>query len=119
MGASTGTNVWGALQLAAKMRDEGRQGAIVTLLCDSGERYLETYYNPQWVEHNIGDLTPWQAEIKRLCAYKKPGVTRLAGMASSFGGISQVWKIQPMCQIMRNRLRTAMPDNGQVRQGGF
>lgn len=68
VGASTGTNVWGALQLAAKMRDEGRQGAIVTLLCDSGERYLETYYNPQWVEHNIGDLTPWQAEIKRLCA---------------------------------------------------
>lgn len=68
VGASTGTNIWGALQLAARMRDEGRKGAIVTLLCDSGERYLETYYNPQWVEQNIGDLTPWQAEIKRLCA---------------------------------------------------
>ncbi|WP_313668030.1 PLP-dependent cysteine synthase family protein [Atlantibacter sp.] len=68
VGASTGTNVWGALQLAAKMRDEGRKGAIVTLLCDSGERYLETYYNPQWVEQNIGDLTPWQAEIARLTA---------------------------------------------------
>ncbi len=68
VGASTGTNVWGALRLAAQMRDEGRKGAIVTLICDSGERYLETYYNPQWVEQNIGDLTPWQAEIKRLCA---------------------------------------------------
>lgn len=68
VGASTGTNVWGALQLAAKMRDEGRKGAIVTLLCDSGERYLETYYNPQWVEQNIGDLAPWQAEIARLTA---------------------------------------------------
>lgn len=68
VGASTGTNVWGALQLAAKMRDEGRKGAIVTLLCDSGERYLETYYNPQWVEQNIGDLTPWQAQIARLTA---------------------------------------------------
>lgn len=68
VGASTGTNVWGALQLAARMRDEGRKGAIVTLLCDSGERYLETYYNPQWVAQNIGDLTPWQAEIARLMA---------------------------------------------------
>lgn len=68
VGASTGTNVWGALQLAARMRDEGRKGAIVTLLCDSGERYLETYYNPQWVAQNIGDLTPWQAEIARLTA---------------------------------------------------
>ena len=68
VGASTGTNVWGALQLAARMRDEGRKGAIVTLLCDSGERYLETYYNPRWVEQNIGDLTPWQAEIARLTA---------------------------------------------------
>lgn len=68
VGASTGTNVWGALQLAARMRNEGRKGAIVTLLCDSGERYLETYFNPQWVAQNIGDLTPWQAEIARLTA---------------------------------------------------
>lgn len=68
VGASTGTNVWGALRLAARMRDEGRKGSIVTLLCDSGERYLETYYNPQWVEQNIGDLSPWQAEINRLMA---------------------------------------------------
>lgn len=67
VGASTGTNMWGALQLAVRMRDAGQKGAIVTLLCDSGDRYLETYYNPQWVEQNIGDLTPWQAEIKRLC----------------------------------------------------
>jgi cysteine synthase A len=41
----------------------GRTGSIVTLLCDSGERYLETYYNPQWVQANIGDIAPWQAKI--------------------------------------------------------
>lgn len=39
VGASTGTNMWGVLQLAARMRKEGRTGSIVTLLCDSGERY--------------------------------------------------------------------------------
>lgn len=66
VGASTGTNMWGALQLAARMRDEGRTGSIVTLLCDSGERYLETYYNPEWVKASIGDTAPWTAEIARL-----------------------------------------------------
>ncbi len=58
VGASTGTNMWGVLQLAARMREEGRTGSIVTLLCDSGERYLESYYNPQWVADNIGDIAP-------------------------------------------------------------
>ncbi|PWC18548.1 PLP-dependent cysteine synthase family protein [Brenneria corticis] len=59
VGASTGTNVWGMLQLAKRMRAQGKQGAIVTLLCDSGERYLDTYYHSDWVANNIGDLTPY------------------------------------------------------------
>ncbi len=66
VGASTGTNMWGALQLAAQMRNEGRHGSIVTLLCDSGERYLETYYNPQWVAANLGAIEPWKAQIALL-----------------------------------------------------
>ena len=48
------------------MREEGRTGSIVTLLCDSGERYLETYYNAEWVQANIGDITPWKAQIAQL-----------------------------------------------------
>lgn len=59
-GASTGTNVWGALQLAERMAQEKRTGAIVTLLCDSGERYPDSYYNPEWVKEHIGDIRPWQ-----------------------------------------------------------
>lgn len=66
VGASTGTNMWGALQLATRMRDEGRSGSIVTLLCDSGERYLDTYYNPEWVASNIGEIAPWQAELAAM-----------------------------------------------------
>ncbi|NIY48419.1 PLP-dependent cysteine synthase family protein [Cedecea colo] len=66
VGASTGTNMWGALQMAVRMRTEGRKGSIVTLLCDSGERYLETYYNAEWVKANIGDLQPWRAKIQDL-----------------------------------------------------
>ena len=39
IGGSTGTNVWGALTLAAEMLARGQQGSIVTLICDGGERY--------------------------------------------------------------------------------
>jgi cysteine synthase len=59
-GASTGTNLWGALIVAREMMAEGRRGSIVTLLCDSGQRYLDTYYDPDWVAAHIGDLTPYR-----------------------------------------------------------
>ena len=58
-GASTGTNLYGALLLATEMRARGEQGSIVTLLCDSGERYPDTYYNDEWVSAHIGDTTPF------------------------------------------------------------
>ena len=45
VGASTGTNLYGALQLASEMKARDERGSIVTLLCDSGDRYLDTYYD--------------------------------------------------------------------------
>jgi len=65
-GASTGTNLYGALQLASEMKRKGETGSIVTLLCDSGERYLDTYYDPEWVKHNIGDLAPYLAKLEEF-----------------------------------------------------
>ncbi|HAS8147530.1 TPA: PLP-dependent cysteine synthase family protein, partial [Vibrio vulnificus] len=38
VGASTGTNLYGVLQLACEMKQRGERGSIVTLLCDSGDR---------------------------------------------------------------------------------
>lgn len=66
VGPSTGTNMWGALIKAADMREKGQKGAIVTLLCDSGERYLETYYSPEWVACNIGDCAEHIAQLQNL-----------------------------------------------------
>ncbi|PQJ89467.1 PLP-dependent cysteine synthase family protein [Aliivibrio sifiae] len=65
-GASTGTNLFGALQLACEMQQRGEKGSIVTLLCDSGERYLDTYYNDEWVTENIGDLTPVLSQLEEF-----------------------------------------------------
>ena len=65
-GASTGTNLWGALQVARDMIGKGQQGSVVSLMCDSGERYLNTYYDPEWVQENIGDMSAYQAELDQL-----------------------------------------------------
>lgn len=48
-GGSTGTNFVATLHLAREMHEAGRQGSIVTVLCDSGERYTQTYYNDEWL----------------------------------------------------------------------
>ncbi|MEI6896912.1 MAG: PLP-dependent cysteine synthase family protein [Psychromonas sp.] len=53
VGPSTGTNMVGVLKLATEMHQKGETGAIVTLLCDRGDRYLDSYYNSQWVKLNI------------------------------------------------------------------
>jgi len=66
VGPSTGTNLYGILQIATKMIAEGKKGSLVTLLCDSGERYLDTYYDPQWVEANIGDLSQYEAKLEQV-----------------------------------------------------
>ncbi|MBP2196734.1 PLP-dependent cysteine synthase family protein [Pantoea cypripedii] len=63
-GASTGTNFWGMMQVAKRMREQGEQGSLVTILCDSGERYPDTYYDAQWVAEHIGDITPWVRELQ-------------------------------------------------------
>ncbi|WP_156686402.1 PLP-dependent cysteine synthase family protein [Mycobacterium sp. Marseille-P9652] len=49
VGPSTGTNLWGAFGLLAEMVADGRSGSVVTLLADSGDRYVDTYFNDDWV----------------------------------------------------------------------
>ncbi|GLP73390.1 cysteine synthase [Mycobacterium antarcticum] len=49
VGPSTGTNVWGAFRLLAEMVSAGRSGSVVTLLCDAGDRYADTYFDEDWL----------------------------------------------------------------------
>ncbi len=65
-GPSTGTNLYGALELATQMQDAGEQGSIVTLLCDGGERYLDTYYDHNWVETHIGGIGEYQDKLAQF-----------------------------------------------------
>lgn len=65
VGGSTGTNLWGALQIADEMQKAGLQGSIVTVMCDGGERYLDTYHDPDWVAREFGDLAEPRAALVR------------------------------------------------------
>ncbi|WP_104179684.1 PLP-dependent cysteine synthase family protein [Arthrobacter sp. B0490] len=48
-GPSTGTNLWGVWQLVADLVADGRPGSIVSLMCDSGDRYAATYNDHSWL----------------------------------------------------------------------
>ena len=48
-GGSTGTNVWASMQIAQEMHAAGESGSIVSILCDSGDRYRATYFDDNWV----------------------------------------------------------------------
>jgi cysteine synthase A len=66
VGGSTGTNLWGAFGLIGAMRAEGVRGSVVTLICDGGERYTDTYYSDDWVTAQGLDLAPHRATIDRF-----------------------------------------------------
>ncbi|PRX09259.1 UNVERIFIED_ORG: cysteine synthase A [Martelella mediterranea] len=72
VGGSTGTNFFGLCRIAAQMLRERREGSLVTLICDSGARYTDTYYNDDWLKDNGFELGP---HIDRLNAFLDTGRT--------------------------------------------
>lgn len=67
-GGSTGTNLWGALELIAEMRRNGQRGSVVTFICDGGERYVDTYYDDEWLAAQGLDPEPYGREIAQMIA---------------------------------------------------
>jgi cysteine synthase A len=68
VGGSTGTNFIGVLHAAQLMRDAGRDGSIVTILCDAGERYAHSYYDPAWYQRQGIDVAAADAAIAAAVA---------------------------------------------------
>ena len=56
LGGSSGINVAGAIRLA---RDLGPGKTIVTVLCDSGQRYQSKLFNPQFLRSKDLPPPPW------------------------------------------------------------
>lgn len=66
VGASTGTNFLGALWALDRMSREGRPGSVVTIICDGGDRYADTYFNDDWLRTNGFALQPYIEMIDRV-----------------------------------------------------
>ena len=63
-GPSTGTALYAATKLACDLHAAGETGSIVTLLCDDGVRYLDTYFSDAWVAEQGWDLAPYLAVLE-------------------------------------------------------
>ena len=67
-GGSSGTNLVACLQLATRMRALGERGSIVSLLCDCGERYDQTLFDPQWLSRHGIDPASWHERLQATLA---------------------------------------------------
>src|SRR5438093_3090335 len=84
VGGSTGTNLIAALACAQQMHVRGEQGSVVTLLCDGGERYRQSYYNDAWLRDNGLDCESESDAVDRwideaITPAALAGAWRLAG----------------------------------------
>jgi cysteine synthase A len=64
VGGSTGTNVFAAFALMAEMHEQQIEGSVVTLICDSGERYRHSYYDDDWLRRQGLELAPWLERLQ-------------------------------------------------------
>jgi len=67
-GGSTGTNVYAAFEIIAELNAAGESGSVVSMLCDGGERYLDTYYNDDWLKQKGFDLGPYLGRLENFYA---------------------------------------------------
>jgi cysteine synthase A len=68
VGGSTGTNLAACVELIGEMRAAGTEGSVVTLICDSGDRYRDTYGSPAWLAAQGLDPEPHLADLRAFLA---------------------------------------------------
>ena len=56
LGLSSGINVAGAIALGKQL---GKGSRVVTILCDTGFRYLSSLYNAEWLKEKNLPVFPW------------------------------------------------------------
>jgi cysteine synthase A len=76
VGGSTGTNLIASLVCAENMRAAGESGAIVTLLCDGGDRYRRSYHDAGWLAtQGLGCASECDAVLRWMREGVRPTAT--------------------------------------------
>lgn len=77
VGGSAGTNVHMALEIARELDDPNAM--VVTILCDTGERYLSKVFNDEWMQENQLLETP-RITVAELLARRPSGPPALVAV---------------------------------------
>ena len=72
-GGSTGCNLMACMSLIDEMAAAGESGSVVTLLCDSGERYRSTYYDDAWLKARGLDTAEAQRAVDKFFDWATAG----------------------------------------------
>lgn len=81
LGGSSGLNVYVSLQIASKLK-RGSNAMIVTILADTGERYLSKIYNDDWMRENQM-LEPERVSVGTLLELKSDDAPELVTVSPS------------------------------------
>ncbi len=77
-GGSTGLNVALSVELSRELDDPNAM--IVTILCDTGERYLSKVFNDEWMQENQM-LEPPRTTVEQLLERRHPSAPPLVSVA--------------------------------------
>jgi cystathionine beta-synthase len=78
VGGSAGLNVWLALEVARELDDPA--ATVVTILCDTGERYLSKLFNDEWMQENQMLEAP-RISVEQLLQRRPSGAPSLVSVA--------------------------------------
>ncbi|HEY7611967.1 MAG TPA: pyridoxal-phosphate dependent enzyme [Gemmatimonadales bacterium] len=79
-GGSAGLNVWLALEVAREL--DRAEALVVTILCDTGERYLSKVFNDEWMQENQMLEAP-RVTVEQLLERRPPNAPALVSVAPS------------------------------------
>jgi cystathionine beta-synthase len=79
-GGSAGLNVWLALEIARELDDPA--ALVVTVLADTGERYLSKVFNDEWMQENQMLEAP-RTTVEQLLERRQAGAPSLVSVAPS------------------------------------
>ena len=115
IGPSTGTNFIGVLALRREMLARGETGSIVSLICDSGERYQELF-GDECVARRFGAglATEAQRQLPRRLS-RRPDLHQLDPVAEGIADINAVIAFQGLVRRCRKtRLIQALDETRQI-----
>jgi cystathionine beta-synthase len=118
VGGSSGANLVVALQLAREVDDPA--ACIVTILCDTGERYLSKQFSDEWMQENqfLEAVRMTVAELLRRRPRRAPDLVSVAPSAQVRQALNlmRTWDISQVPVVDEGRCVGALYDNPLMAQ---